>query len=183
MLDQGLIGFLRGDAQNTSDLLEECRDTVLHLPHGIRTGPVTSEVVAGSRDQLHKRAQGTNAGMVTTTHGWPARITGSSGAEGKICAMKGGRQDKNAVQTSCFTCPATLSTPRCPCASPPARRWWGPTWHGRRPARVSVLRNRPQQNVYRGSTDERRRTTTGNADPHAHLERGGRPHDCRGHVG
>ena len=44
------------------------------LPNGIRTGPVTSNVVAYSRDQPHKRAHGTNAGTVTTTHGLPTRI-------------------------------------------------------------------------------------------------------------
>ena len=44
------------------------------LPNGIRTGPVTSTVVASSRDQPHQRAHGTNAGTVTTTHGRPARI-------------------------------------------------------------------------------------------------------------
>ena len=44
------------------------------LPNGIRTGPVTNEVVADSRDHPHQRAQSTNAGTVTTTHGLPARI-------------------------------------------------------------------------------------------------------------
>src|SRR6266536_3599112 len=44
------------------------------LPNGIRTGPVTNDVVADSRDQPHKRAHSTNAGTVTTTHGLPARI-------------------------------------------------------------------------------------------------------------
>jgi hypothetical protein len=34
-----------------------------------------------------------------------------------------------------------------------------------------------------GSTDERRRATTGNADAHAYLDRGWRPHDRRRHVG
>src|SRR5712691_9643259 len=46
------------------------------LPHGIRTGPVTSDVVAYSRDQPHQRAHGTKAGTVTTTHGPPGRIAG-----------------------------------------------------------------------------------------------------------
>ena len=40
------------------------------LPNGIRTGPVTSDVVANSRDQPNQRAHGTNAGTVTTTHGF-----------------------------------------------------------------------------------------------------------------
>src|SRR6266700_4544417 len=44
------------------------------LPNGIRTGPVTNDVVADSRDQPNKRAQSTNAGTVTTTHGLPTRI-------------------------------------------------------------------------------------------------------------
>src|SRR5437763_1541726 len=39
------------------------------LPNGIRTGPVTNDVVADSRDQPNKRAHSTNAGTVTTTHG------------------------------------------------------------------------------------------------------------------
>jgi hypothetical protein len=39
------------------------------LPHGIRTTPVTSAVVANSRDHPHHRAQGTPVGTVTTTHG------------------------------------------------------------------------------------------------------------------
>jgi hypothetical protein len=38
------------------------------LPNGLRTGPVTSDVVANSRDQPHKRARGTKAGTVTTPH-------------------------------------------------------------------------------------------------------------------
>src|SRR5215510_1196987 len=46
------------------------------LPNGIRTGPVTSDVVASSRDQPNKRAHSTNAGTVTTTHGLPRRIAG-----------------------------------------------------------------------------------------------------------
>ena len=50
------------------------------LPHGIRTGPVTSPVVASSRDQPHQRAHGTNAGTVTTTHGPPGRIAGNTPA-------------------------------------------------------------------------------------------------------
>src|ERR1700756_2814312 len=44
------------------------------LPNGIRTGPVTNDVVADSRDQPNKRAHSTNAGTVTTTHGLPTRI-------------------------------------------------------------------------------------------------------------
>src|SRR6266567_3267333 len=44
------------------------------LPIGIRTGPVTNDVVADSRDQPHQRAHSTNAGTVTTTHGLPTRI-------------------------------------------------------------------------------------------------------------
>ena len=44
------------------------------LPNGIRTGPVTNDVVASSRDQPHQRAHSTNAGTVTTTHGLPVRI-------------------------------------------------------------------------------------------------------------
>jgi len=43
------------------------------LPHGLRTGPVTSEVVADSRDPPHQRAHGPNAGTVTTTHGLQGR--------------------------------------------------------------------------------------------------------------
>jgi hypothetical protein len=46
-----------------------------------------------------------------------------------------------------------------------------------------VLRNIPQQYAYRGSTDERRRATTGHTDTYAHLDRGWRPHDRRGYVG
>src|SRR5215813_15501096 len=45
------------------------------LPNGIRTGPVTNDVVANSRDQPNQRAHSTNAGTVTTTHGRLARIT------------------------------------------------------------------------------------------------------------
>ena len=48
------------------------------LPNGIRTGPVTSDVVADSRDQPNIRARGTNAGTVTTTHGPPGRIAGNA---------------------------------------------------------------------------------------------------------
>src|SRR6266581_1095065 len=48
------------------------------LPNGIRTGPVTSDVVASSRDQPNQRAHGTNAGTVTTTHGPPGRIAGNA---------------------------------------------------------------------------------------------------------
>ena len=44
------------------------------LPNGIRTGPVTNDVVADSRDQPNIRAHSTNAGTVTTTHGLPGRI-------------------------------------------------------------------------------------------------------------
>src|SRR6266436_3825259 len=44
------------------------------LPNGIRTRPVTNDVVADYRDQPHQRAHSTNAGTVTTTHGLPARI-------------------------------------------------------------------------------------------------------------
>src|SRR2546426_7623994 len=50
------------------------------LPNGIRTGPVTSTVVASSRDQPNQRAHGTNAGTVTTTHGPPGRIAGNTPA-------------------------------------------------------------------------------------------------------
>jgi hypothetical protein len=35
----------------------------------------------------------------------------------------------------------------------------------------------------RGSTNERRRATTGNTDAHAHLDRGWRPRHRRGHLG
>src|SRR6266849_3624218 len=51
------------------------------LPNGIRTAPVTSDVVASSRDQPHKRAHGTNAGTVTTTHGLPATIARNARSE------------------------------------------------------------------------------------------------------
>src|SRR5438128_2641690 len=51
------------------------------LPNGIRTGPVTNDVVADSRDQPHKRAQSTNAGTVTTTHGLPTRIARNARAD------------------------------------------------------------------------------------------------------
>jgi hypothetical protein len=44
------------------------------LPNGIRTGPVTNDVVANSRDQPNQRAHGTNAGTVTTPHGLSARV-------------------------------------------------------------------------------------------------------------
>src|SRR2546426_4800656 len=44
------------------------------LPNGIRTAPVTSDVVASSRGQPNQRAHSTNAGTVTTTHGLPTRI-------------------------------------------------------------------------------------------------------------
>jgi len=44
------------------------------LPNGIRTRPVTNDVVADSRDQPNQRAHSTNVGTVTTTHGLPARI-------------------------------------------------------------------------------------------------------------
>ena len=39
------------------------------LPNGIRTRPVTSDVVAYSRDQPHIRARSTNDQTVTTTRG------------------------------------------------------------------------------------------------------------------
>jgi hypothetical protein len=44
------------------------------LPNGIRTGPVTNEVVAYSRDQPNQRAHSTNVGTVTTPHGLSSRI-------------------------------------------------------------------------------------------------------------
>src|SRR6266705_1646263 len=44
------------------------------LPNGVRTGPVTNEVVANSRDQPNHRAHSTHAGTVTTTHALPTRI-------------------------------------------------------------------------------------------------------------
>src|SRR2546429_5429314 len=50
------------------------------LPHGIRTAPVTSDVVADSRDQPNIRAHSTNAGTVTTTHGLPRRRAGNARA-------------------------------------------------------------------------------------------------------
>ena len=50
------------------------------LPNGIRPGPVTSDVVASSRDQPNQRAHSTNAGTVTTTHGLPRRIAGNAQA-------------------------------------------------------------------------------------------------------
>jgi hypothetical protein len=50
------------------------------LPNGIRTAPVTRDVVASSRDQPNKRVHSTNAGTVTTTHGLPRRITGNARA-------------------------------------------------------------------------------------------------------
>src|SRR5712691_8719196 len=48
--------------------------TTCSLPNGIRTGPVTNDVVSQSRDQPNQRAHSTNAGTVTTTHGLPTRI-------------------------------------------------------------------------------------------------------------
>src|SRR5712691_1562288 len=51
------------------------------LPNGVRTGPVTNDVVADSRDQPNKRAQSTNAGTVTTTHGLPTRIARNARAD------------------------------------------------------------------------------------------------------
>ena len=48
------------------------------LPNGIRTRPVTNDVLAHSRDQPHKRAHGPNAGTVTTTHGVQGRIAQSA---------------------------------------------------------------------------------------------------------
>jgi len=47
------------------------------LPNGLKTGPVTREVGAPSRDPPHKRAHSTNAGTVTTTHGLPRRRAGN----------------------------------------------------------------------------------------------------------
>src|SRR6266702_2138456 len=44
------------------------------LPNGIRTRPVTNDVVADSRDQPNQRAHSTNVGTVTTTHGLPVRV-------------------------------------------------------------------------------------------------------------
>src|SRR5712691_3967450 len=44
------------------------------LPNGIRAEPVTSEVVARSRDQPHIRARSTNDQTVTTTRGLPGRL-------------------------------------------------------------------------------------------------------------
>src|SRR2546426_5953176 len=51
------------------------------LPHGIRTGPVTNDVVAHSRDHPHQRAHGTTAGTVTTTHGLPVSIARNARAD------------------------------------------------------------------------------------------------------
>ena len=47
------------------------------LPHGIRTAPVTRDVVANSRAHPHQRAHGTNVGTVTTTHGLLTRRAGN----------------------------------------------------------------------------------------------------------
>ena len=44
------------------------------LPNGSRTGPVTSAVIADSRDQPHQRARGTHVGTGTPPHGRPTRI-------------------------------------------------------------------------------------------------------------
>ena len=54
------------------------------LPNGIRTGPVTSDVVASFRDQPNKRAHSTNAGTVTTTHGLLRRIGPAGAFEQKV---------------------------------------------------------------------------------------------------
>src|SRR6266516_1242921 len=48
--------------------------TTCSLPNGIRTGPVTNDVVADSRDQPNIRAHSAKAGTITTTHGLPTRI-------------------------------------------------------------------------------------------------------------
>src|SRR5262249_53151476 len=48
--------------------------TTCSLPNGIRTGRVTSAVVANSRDQRNQPAHSTTAGTVTTAHGRLVRI-------------------------------------------------------------------------------------------------------------
>src|SRR5207302_4628195 len=72
MATSGSGGQMQGSRGGGSDG-NTCR-----LPNGIRTGPVTSAVIADSRDQPHQRAHGTNAGTVTTTHGPPGRIAGNA---------------------------------------------------------------------------------------------------------
>src|SRR2546425_1712635 len=70
----GVIGTSESRKQ-TKDSREGGSDgAACSLPNGIRTGPVTSDGVADSRDQPHQRARSTNAGTVTTTHGLPVRI-------------------------------------------------------------------------------------------------------------
>jgi len=65
-----------GNREERQDSRGGGRDgTTCRLPHGIRTGPVTRDAVADSRDQPHQRAQSPKAGTVTTTHGRPTRIT------------------------------------------------------------------------------------------------------------
>src|SRR5258708_18919014 len=76
------------------------------LPNGIRTGPVTSTVVASSRDQPHQRAHGTNAGTVTTTHGPPGRIAGNTPAvpvpSKRVAAQPPKPLTKERGQPACF---------------------------------------------------------------------------------
>ena len=80
------------------------------LPNGIRTGPVTSNVVAYSRDQPNKRAHGTNAGTVTTTHGPPGRIAGNTPAV-PVPSKRVAAQPPKPLTTACKRPPIAYARP------------------------------------------------------------------------
>src|SRR5262244_3721229 len=97
--------------------------TTCSLPNGIRTGPVTSDVVANSRDQPNQRAHSTNAGTVTTTHGRLVRIAQNvrAGLVPSICeAAQPPRPLTKASRRRLIAyAPASLRLP----AAPDARRY------------------------------------------------------------
>src|SRR5262244_4057089 len=90
--------------------------TTCSLPNGIRTGPVTSDVVANSRDQPNQRAHSTNAGTVTTTHGRLVRIAQNvrAGLVPSICEAAQPPRPLTMAWSRLPTAYATLPLPAAP---------------------------------------------------------------------
>jgi hypothetical protein len=86
------------------------------LPNGIRTGPVTNDVVANSRDQPNQRAHSTNAGTVTTTHGRPARIARNVRA-GLVPFICEAAQPPSPLTTACSRLPTASAALRLSAAA------------------------------------------------------------------
>ena len=88
------------------------------LPNGIRTGPVTNDVVADSRDQPHQRAHSTNAGTVTTTHGLPTRIAHNARA-GPVPSTCEAAQPPKPLTTLCLVEVSLHNAPSYHCLPTP----------------------------------------------------------------